>query len=476
MDGIVGFHKKKTVSEFGVNLQPYAATEDSSAQAINTVTFEKAGNEPALALVRENSSEQEEVANHRPAAVQTSIPAVAYDIMLGINGESPQYGLLGELSGKKIALDLNNPHTISLFGAQGGGKSYTLGSVIEMVSMPLQFINVLPSPLATLFFHYSPTQDYAPECASMINANSVNQEVQILRERYKTKPEALRDVLILTPRRNVNKRKSEFPDIEVKPIAFSVQELKTSHWKFLMGTVGNTSIYVRKIVQILRTFQSNLTLDAFREAIDSSDLSTSSKSLAQNRLSIASEYIGNDQRLQDLIRPGRLIIVDLRDDYIEKNEALGLFVLMLQIFSEATYQQRTFNKMVVFDEAHKYIENGILLSNLIELIREMRHKGTSILVASQDPSSVPAALIELSSQIILHKFNSPTWLKHIQKANAALGKLTTEDLSNLGVGEAYVWSREASDATFSKGAVKIKCRPRITHHGGSTRIAVSDHL
>lgn len=451
---------KKPVSKFGVNLQPSAATEAPSA----------------LALVRRNSSGREEVENPRPASVQTSTPAVAYDIMLGVNGESPQYGLLGELSGRKIALDLNNTHTISLFGAQGGGKSYTLGTVIEMASMPLQLINVLPSPLATLIFHYSPTQDYAPECASMINANSVDQEIRILRERYKTKPEALRDVLILTPRSNVDKRKSEYPDIEVKPIAFSAQELKTAHWKFLMGIVGNQSTYVRKIEQIMRTLRSGLTLNAFRAAIDSSGLSANLKELAQTRLSFASEYIDNDQRLQDLIRPGRLIIVDLRDDYIEKNEALGLFVVMLQIFSEATYQERTFNKLVVFDEAHKYIENGVLLSNLIELIREMRHKGTSILVASQDPSSVPVALIELSSQIILHKFNSPTWLKHIQKANAALGELTPEDLSNLGVGEAYVWSREASDATFSKGAVKIKCRPRITHHGGSTRIAVSDHL
>ena len=62
----------------------------------------------------------------------------------------------------------------------------------------------------------------------------------------------------------------------------------------------------------------------------------------------------------------------------------------------------------------------------------MRHKGTSILVASQDPPSVPTSLIELSSQIILHKFNSPAWLKHIQKANAALEGLTAARLARLG--------------------------------------------
>ena len=395
--------------------------------------------------------------------------------MLGANDGSPQYGLLGELSGQKIALDLNQPHTISLFGVQGGGKSYTLGTVIEMASMPLEHINVLPSPLATLIFHYSPTQDYAPEFSSMINANSVDEEIRILRERYNAAPESLKDVLILTPKNKVGERRSEHPDIEVKPIAFSSSELKAAHWKFLMGAVGSQRMYMRQINQIMRSLRGNLTLDAFEAGIDSSDLSDNLKGLAQTRLSFASEYIDDSQRLQDLIRPGRLIIVDLRDEYIEKDEALGLFVVMLQIFSEAAYLGSTYNKLVVFDEAHKYIGNGNLLAGLIEVVREMRHKRTSILVASQDPPSVPVSLIELSSQIIMHKFKSPAWLKHIQKANAALGELTSDNMSHLGAGEAFVWSSEASDDTFTGGAVKIKCRPRITQHGGSTKTAVSGH-
>ena len=251
-----------------------------------------------------------------------------------------------------------------------------------------------------------------------------------------------------------------------------VAELKAAHWKFLMGAIGSQSMYMRQINLIMRGLRDNLTLDSLRAGIDNSGLSDHLKELAQTRLLFASEYIDDNQRLQDLIRPGRLIIVDLRDEYIEKDEALGLFVVMLQVFSEATYQGRAFNKLVIFDEAHKYIENDDLVSGLVEVVREMRHKGTSIMVASQDPPSVPISLIELSSQIIMHKFNSPAWLKHIQKANAALGELTSDKMSRLGTGEAYVWSSKASDDSFTRGAVKIKCRPRITQHGGSTKTAV----
>ena len=239
-----------------------------------------------------------------------------------------------------------------------------------------------------------------------------------------------------------------------------------------MGAIGSQSMYMRQINLIMRSLRDNVTLDALRSGIDDSSLSDHLKELAQTRLSFASEYIDDTQRLQDLIRPGCLIIVDLRDEYIEKDEALGLFVVLLQIFSEATYQGNPFNKLVVFDEAHKYVENNDLVSGLVEVVREMRHKGTSIMVASQDPPSVPVSLIELSSQIIMHKFNSPAWLKHIQKANAALSDLTAEKMSHLGTGEAYTWSGKASDETFTRRAVKIKCRPRITQHGGSTKTAV----
>ncbi|MBA4496311.1 ATP-binding protein [Paenactinomyces guangxiensis] len=398
--------------------------------------------------------------------------SVDYDVILGVSEDSPQYGILGEVASRKVAIDLNQTNTISLFGVQGGGKSYTLGTVVEMATMPIENVNTLPSPLATVIFHYSPTQDYAPEFTSMIHANAVETEVNILRERFAGNPQALKDVLILTPADKLEERQAEYPDIEVRPIAFSSSELKATHWKFLMGAVGNQSMYMRQVTQIMRRLRNNLTLSALKNGINDSSLSDHLKELALTRLQFAGEYIDDSQSLQSLIRPGRLIIVDLRDEYIEKDEALGLFVVMLQIFSEAKFENQPFNKLVVFDEAHKYIENDDLVSELVEVVREMRHKGTSIMVASQDPPSVPISLIEFSTQIIMHKFNSPAWLKHIQKANAALSELTPEKMSWLGTGEAYVWSSKASDDSFTKGAVKIKCRPRVTQHGGGTKTAV----
>ena len=57
---------------------------------------------------------------------------------------------------------------------------------------------------------------------------------------------------------------------------------------------------------------------------------------------------------------------------------------------------------------------------------------------------------------------------------AALANLTPERMAALKAGEAFVWSSKASDDAFSKGAMRIRCRPRVTEHGGATRVAVGD--
>jgi hypothetical protein len=393
------------------------------------------------------------------------------DIFLGVSRPSLQHGVLGEVAGRKVSVDLYETHTISLFGVQGGGKSYTLGSIVEMASLPAAPVNELPHPLATVVFHYSRTMDYAPEFTSMVRPNDDQAQLKVLKERYGAEPRALTDVLLLTPEAQVAERRREFPGIDVQPLAFSSGELQASHWRFLMGAVGNQSTYIRQLTRIMRANRDNLSLAAIRQGVDDSGMPDHVKQLAQERLNLAEEYIDDNASLTSLIRPGRLIIVDLRDEYIEKDEALGLFVVLMQLFAEARDEEGHFNKLVVFDEAHKYIESPDLVAGLVETVREMRHKGMSILVASQDPPSVPISLIELSDHVILHKFTSPAWLKHLQKANTSFAGLRSEQMAQLQPGEAYVWASKSTDPAFTHGAVRVRCRPRVTRHGGATKTA-----
>lgn len=394
-----------------------------------------------------------------------------YDLLIGKSSPSNQFGILGEsLHGKKIAIDLSETNTISLFGVQGGGKSYTIGTISEMVLKQFSDVNELPAPLAGVIFHYSESMDYEPEFTSMIYPNDQESELSKLKERYGAEPDNIEDVIILTPRDKIEERQSEYPSIEVLPIAFNSKELSVQDWMFLLGAVGNDSAYIKQLKAIMKDHRRNITLDGIVESVEFSELlSNSQKALARQKLSFAREYIDDNYILRDSLKPGRLIIVDLRDEFIVKDEALGLFVIMLNVFSAVkNLNGAHFNKFIVFDEAHKYMDNKDLTGNIVTAIREMRHKGVSIMIASQDPPSLPNEIIELSSIVLLHKFNSPQWLKHIQKSITQLSTLSPADMSSLMPGEGFLWATKSTDKGISVKPVKISTRPRVTKHGGGT--------
>ena len=399
-----------------------------------------------------------------------------YDIMIGKTSGSEQFGILGEsFNGhKKIAIDLSETNTISLFGVQGGGKSYTIGTVTEMTLKQFSNVNLLPAPMASVIFHYSESMDYAPEFTSMIYSNDEAGQLKKLKDIYGAEPGNIEDVIMLCPIDKVEERKEEYPSIEVHPIAFHSTDLNVQDWMFLLKAVGNESTYINQLRAIMRANRKNLNIEGLKQSVDASPLlSTSQKALAQQRLAFAEEYIDDTRKLGTLLRPGRLIIVDLRDEFIDKDDALGLFVIMLNIFSGVKqYEGHNFNKFIVFDEAHKYMDNKDLTSTIVTAIREMRHKGVSMMIASQDPMSLPTEIIELSSIMLMHKFNSPQWVKHVQKSITQLQTLSSADMASLSPGEAYLWATKSTDKGVTTRPMKICTRPRVTKHGGDTIKAV----
>ena len=112
------------------------------------------------------------------------------DVFLGEMKRTRQYGLIGSVVGDRrtVGLDLNGCNTISIFGVQGGGKSYTLGSIIEMALMKLPGLNLLQRPLAAVVFHYHQTQDYPPEFVSMDEPNRDPDEVAELLKLGENRP------------------------------------------------------------------------------------------------------------------------------------------------------------------------------------------------------------------------------------------------------------------------------------------------
>ncbi len=380
-----------------------ARPAQASGQTVTAVSA--ANSTPPSAPERLASVPAQSVDGHAPGqeATPAEMPvsqepaSLAPDVLLGSSTATPQFGILGRSGSQSVALDLNGCNTISLFGVQGFGKSYTLGVIAEMASAHNPGVNTLPSPLATVIFHFHKSDAYEPEYVTAVEPNRKTSEVDRLLADYGANPKGLDDVVLLAPEAKVERRRREYPNVTVEPIKFSSAELGAESWKFLLGAYGNDALYIRQLVAIMRRHRDGLTLDTFRKEIADADLPKGAQRLAEDRLTLAEPYIDDARRLGSLLRPGRTVIVDLRDEWIEKDEALGLFVVMLRIFAASRTRDREFNKLVVFDEAHKYISESDLISQVVETIREMRHQATTVIIASQDPLSVPRAIIELTS-------------------------------------------------------------------------------
>jgi len=390
---------------------------------------------------------------------------------------TPMFGVLGEALDDRerlVAMDLSHMHCISLFGEPGAGKSYCLGTIIEMAVAACAGINQLPRPLATVVFHYSSSQSYPPEFASTIRANDQPEQLARLWGRYGARPQAVGDCRLLAPRDLVAQRRLEFPGISVHPLTFNAAELQAQHWRILMGALGeDDSLYLQVINQILKQHRGATTISVLRQAIEDSRLADPDKDRARVRLGLAEQYIGEGVPVRSHLHAGRLLLVDLRDEFLQKKEALSLLLVLLQLFADATAEGATLQKLCVFDEAHKYLRDPELIDCLTETIREMRHKSTTILIASQDPPSVPLTMIELSSMVVMLKMSSPLWLRHVSQVKPAFQAVSPAELSGLEPGEAYVWAKQASDREYCRTPHRIRIRPRFTKHGGDTRTTVA---
>jgi len=368
-------------------------------------------------------------------------------------------------TGQDIALDLGGTNVLSVFGVQGSGKSYGLGSIIEAGLLRKPNLGNLSRPLATVVFHYSGDVNYVSEYGSMVHPDN-NEEAWFLDREID--PSAKLDVIVLVPKNQLNERVPDYPGCDVRELALAPSELTVSDWKLLMGIEGGNQMYARSMQQVLGKLGSDFSLEELRSGIDAARMTDNQRQIAQFRLDFVEGYLGGGAPISDFMAPGRLVIVDVRDPLIEKSEALSLFMVLLNRFAETGRDggDTAFNKMIVFDEAHKYMKETNLTEAIDVAVREMRHKGVTLVIASQDPPSLPAEVIELSTVIIAHKMTAPRWVSHLHRHNGEFAETRASSFASLDPGEAYLWS--TGGTRLYRTPQRVRIRPRLTKHGGET--------
>lgn len=393
--------------------------------------------------------------------------------IIGTAPTTAQFGIVGKLasSGTAVAMDLDGTNVVSVFGVQGSGKSYTVGTLLEAALLKEPKLNRLPRPLGGIVFHYTTDLTYVPEFAAMGLPNADMQANDRLLEEYGATPGAIEDIVVLVPEALLVERRADFPELRVEPLVLGPSELNLNDWRLLMGLDGGEQMYARSMNNVFRKLRGDVSVESLRDAVEDSAMTKNQKTLASTRIEFAESFVKDGAGVAHHVRPGRLVIVDIRDELIEQDEALAVFMVLLNRFGQVSEEKTPFNKIIVFDEAHKYMGNTRLTQAIVDNIRLMRHRGTTVVIASQDPPSVPKEVVELSSVIIAHRFTSPKWLDHVRKVNSAFGEAAMQPshLARLAPGEAFVWS--VGGAEQFRRPQRILLRPRVTQHGGATRRA-----
>jgi DNA phosphorothioation-dependent restriction protein DptH len=413
-----------------------------------------------------SEDQKERRANERPA-----LPSPR--AFIGWTEPTSRWSLIGKLdtTGEFVALDLDHPKTVGIFGYMGSGKSYLMGDLIEAALAPIPGINILPSPLSVVIFNYRRNMSDRFEMSSLALPNQDKADLERLATEYSAHPQALRDIHVLClPGELDELRREEYGRLVATELFFDPSNLSIEDWELLMGEPGSEALFARTIRHALGELRlsGGITLERLEEHVLSL-LSGQSRRAAEIRFRFVQKYVSPTRgtKFEQILQPGRAVIVDLRNrSLFSKEDALRFFLVCANHVSRV---QGRFNKMVIFDEAHEYLSDEFG-ENIEARIRLMRHDGTSYIFATQDVESIPSTI----RRFITTKFVFGLGTRqNIEDLVRFAPEFKNQQLLGIRPGYCLVQTNESIENMLERPRV-VRIRPRVTQHGGATQIFSTD--
>lgn len=301
----------------------------------------------------------------------------------------------------------------------------------------------------------------------------------------------VKKITVLTSPSNpaIKKYYRRLPNLEVIPFRLKAKALDIATLLALMAINEKSELplYMARVESILRNIATEnedgvFDYDLFKERLDLENFDPTQTNMLNMRLDLLESFLDKTGKAPEpQFRQGEITIIDLSDPFVTPHTACILFKLCLERFM----QSRALGKMVVLDEAHKYMLDNpgskSLTKYLETLIRLQRHKGARVVISTQEPT-VSTDLIALCSVTIIHRFTSPAWYAALKKHINAMDndRATMQQIEGLETGEALVYSPNTvlgknEDGSIRKATgrlLKLNVRMRVTCDGGESIMAV----
>jgi energy-coupling factor transporter ATP-binding protein EcfA2 len=427
---------------------------------------------------------------------------MSYDIILGRdNADKEGFGQRGLVHlGKgyvtmgnytslsnNIWMDVARSHVVLVAGKRGSGKSYTLGVIAEELASlePETARNIGTLIFDTMGIFW--TMKYKNE-----------KESTLLREWDKdAKTFSLRVFVPYGKKLDYTKKQIPFDET----FALKASELEAEDWMstFNLSMTSQEGVVLQQAITRLKEEKEEFTLKDIQNKVEETPGSTESKNIVAALLNAAATwgvFAPNNEEgteISSLVKAGETSVLDL--SVYSSTATFNVRALVIGLISRKLFEQRTEARKkeeiqsiqhsslsyttrdtpliwLFIDEAHEFLPRDAktpATDALVQLLREGRQPGISLVLATQQPGQIHRDVMTQSDIVISHRVTS-------QQDTEALNQIM----------QSYVLEsikKKMDDLPSAKGSAIIlddnserlysmRVRPRFTWHGGESPAAV----
>lgn len=391
----------------------------------------------------------------------------------------------------RILMDIARSHVVLVAGKRGSGKSYTLGVIAEEISnLPEEARQNIGSLIFdTMGIYWT--------------MKFTNEKDKSLLGEWNLKPMKL-PVKIFVPFGHFNFYMEKGIPLDEK-FALDVAELTAEDWiiTFGLSMTDPISILIQRAINKMQN-KETLEIKNIISSLENDDKSSRETKNAAIGLFEAADSWGifaknniPPTQVKDLITGGVSTVLDL--SVYNSVGAFNIRALVISILARKIFNERMSSRKVeevqavsksldflsgsekkenplvwmFVDEAHEFLplnRKTIATDALIQLLREGRQPGISLVLATQQPGQIHRDVMTQSDIVIAHRVTSAPDLEalnHIMQSYLLESiKQYMDDLPSLK-GSAIILDDN------SERIYPMRIRPRFTWHGGEAPTAIT---
>jgi len=396
----------------------------------------------------------------------------------------------------RVLMDVVRPHVILVAGKRGEGKSYTLAVIAEGIS---DLPHEISQNIAAVFL------DTMGIFWTMKEPNYRDEE---LLEKWGLEPKGLTNVKVFVPGGKFKELVDKGIPVDEK-FYVTTSEILPEEWAFVMGIKPTDSIgvLISKVITKLRKSGKLYDIDDIIEEIkEDKETPNDVKNATIARFETIKEWglfarKGTD--ITSIVKGGQASVLDI-SIYSHIYGAFSIRSLVVGLFAKkvlehrqlvrkleekeeiekgiAYFTRREIKKKKVplvwifIDEVHEFLpKEGSTLATgpLLQLIREGRQPGISMIVATQQPGKLHTDVLTQCDLVISHRVTSKIDLNALNEIMQTYMTQTLvkalDDLPRVK-GCALILDQN------QERVYPVQIRPRFSWHGGETPTAIPPRL